>query len=107
MLARLELEARLRDLSGDIRARTKEDSTALRELEKELLNADLSVSPRASLFRELSIDRAALDDPETLSAERRLRLKRLAEQADVERRPRYRVFRREAPVATAAFPSAV
>jgi hypothetical protein len=101
MLAREELEVRLRDLSGDILARTKEDHAALSGLEKALLDADLAVSPKASLLRELSIDRASRDDPHTLPADRLLRLKRLAEQADLERQPRYRVFRREAPVASA------
>ena len=97
---RENLYASLSGLSAGLDPRSPREVESLQQLEELLIQAhepDLS----AVGARELSIERATWYAPETLSPERRTRLERLVQEAEREERPpRYRVFRREAPLAT-------
>lgn len=98
---REHLYTHLAALSAMLTPRSPRDTETLGQLE-ELLTQGHMGDLSAVGARELSIERATWYAPESLSTERRTRLERLVEKADPDKPPRYRVFRREAPLTSTA-----
>jgi hypothetical protein len=94
-----DLQHRLSALSACLTAPSEDEARLLVELEEHLAQSWLPDTPAELSPRELSIERATWYAAESLPAERRQRLERLAASADPARSPQYRVFRREAPLA--------
>jgi hypothetical protein len=88
--------SRLAALTVHVQPRTPSEDEALRRVE-ELLVQTVPPDHATAGARALSIERATWYAPETLSRARVERLERLASGAETAK-PRYRVFRREAPV---------
>ncbi|HEV8482341.1 MAG TPA: hypothetical protein VGV87_02185, partial [Blastocatellia bacterium] len=96
-MSRNDLHSRLIELSSGLQTNTKHEDDSLVELEKLLVRSRID-EPANMTPRELSVERAALFAPTTLSEDRQLRLSRLVENQPIAEDPQFRVFRRETPM---------
>jgi len=97
MPSRIDLQSRLAELLVGLDANTRYEHDALGDLEKLLVHSRID-EPAARTPRELSIERTSLFAPGNLPDQRRLQLSRLVEALPAQQEPRFRVFRREAPM---------
>ncbi|WP_437912531.1 hypothetical protein WME73_36275 [Sorangium sp. So ce302] len=102
MPSRVDLRSRIAALSANLSAHTGPERDAVIRLEELLAHARFSDLAAEDIAGELSVDRVSWDIPSDQQDERNRRLSDLTSGAREDDHPRYRVFRREAPLSAPA-----